>query len=467
MRWIANPPDPQIAATLVQEANLSPLIAGLLARRGITTAAAAAEYLNPQISRLHSPYAMLGMKAAVERLRAAIANREKIVIYGDYDVDGTVAIVILKTAIELCGGAAGFHVPHRIRDGYGMKDEVIEEAAASGVRLIISVDTGIRAFAAAETARRVGVDLIVTDHHLAEAGELPRALAVLNPNQPGCAYPCKELCGAGVAFKIAQALLEENGRAHLLPSFLKMVAIATVSDAVALVGEGWHRGVIGIVATRVVERYHRPALVIARDNASGEAHGSGRSIPAFHLLEALEDESCRPLLTRFGGHAHAVGFALPCENIAGLREALDQYARLRLSATDLEPTLEIDAEVAPQQVTRELAHEFEKLAPFGLGNREPVFAWHGATLRQPPRVMKEKHLKLRMGDDGCFFDALGWRMTQRAEAQTLNQGSRLDLAFSLEHNADPEFPGLQLILRDFRSARAELAETRAEAAAKA
>ena len=237
MRWIANPPDPQIAATLVQEANLSPLIAGLLARRGITTAAAAAEYLNPQISRLHSPYAMLGMKAAVERLRAAIANREKIVIYGDYDVDGTVAIVILKTAIELCGGAAGFHVPHRIRDGYGMKDEVIEEAAASGVRLIISVDTGIRAFAAAETARRVGVDLIVTDHHLAEAGELPRALAVLNPNQPGCAYPCKELCGAGVAFKIAQALLEENGRAHLLPSFLKMVAIATVSDAVPLVGE--------------------------------------------------------------------------------------------------------------------------------------------------------------------------------------------------------------------------------------
>src|SRR5438445_2063612 len=241
MRWIANPPDPQIAATLVQEANLSPLIAGLLARRGITTAAAAAEYLNPQISRLHSPYAMLGMKAAVERLRAAIANREKTVIYGDYDVDGTVAIVILKTAIELCGGAAGFHVPHRIRDGYGMKDEVIEEAAAAGVRLIISVDTGIRAFAAAETARRVGVDLIVTDHHLAEAGELPRALAVLNPNQPGCAYPCKELCGAGVAFKIAQALFakfkDAADQARLIPSFLKMVAIATIADAVPLVGE--------------------------------------------------------------------------------------------------------------------------------------------------------------------------------------------------------------------------------------
>src|SRR5438477_2695619 len=243
MRWIANPPDPQIAATLVQEANLSPLIAGLLARRGITTAAAAAEYLNPQISRLHSPYAMLGMKAAVERLRAAIANREKIVIYGDYDVDGTVAIVILKTAIELCGGAAGFHVPHRIRDGYGMKDEVIEEAAASGVRLIISVDTGIRAFAAAETARRVGVDLIVTDHHLPHISEgVPQALVVLNPNQPGCEYPCKDLCGAGVAFKLAQALMEkglpkDRELVPLIMSFLKMVAIATIADAVPLVDE--------------------------------------------------------------------------------------------------------------------------------------------------------------------------------------------------------------------------------------
>src|SRR5437763_6774175 len=173
MRWIANPPDPQVAATLVQEANLSPLIAGLLSRRGITTAAAAAEYLNPEIARLHSPYTLLGMKAAVERLRAAIANHEKIVIYGDYDVDGTVAIVILKTAIEICGGAAGFHVPHRIRDGYGMKDEVIEEAAAAGVRLIISVDTGISAFAEAETARRVGMELNVTDHHITDGAQLP------------------------------------------------------------------------------------------------------------------------------------------------------------------------------------------------------------------------------------------------------------------------------------------------------
>jgi single-stranded-DNA-specific exonuclease len=161
---------------------------------------------------------MLGMDTAAERLRRAIANREQILIYGDYDVDGTTAVIVLKTAIELCGGSADFHVPHRIREGYGMKDDVIERAASAGVSLIISVDTGIRAFAAAETARRLGVDLIVTDHHLPEGHGVPPALAVLNPNQAGCAYPCKALCGAGVAFKLAQLLLEESGRARLLPS---------------------------------------------------------------------------------------------------------------------------------------------------------------------------------------------------------------------------------------------------------
>src|SRR5438046_9253396 len=154
---------------------------------------------------------MKGMREAITRIQRAIGARERILIYGDYDVDGTTAIVILKRAIEILGGTAEFHVPHRIRDGYGMKDDVIERAATEGVRLIISVDTGIRAFAAAETARRVGVDLIVTDHHLPHISEgVPQALVVLNPNQPGCEYPCKDLCGAGVAFKLAQALMEKG-----------------------------------------------------------------------------------------------------------------------------------------------------------------------------------------------------------------------------------------------------------------
>src|SRR6266850_4173275 len=194
MRWVLKSTDSAIVSRLVSEAGLSRTIATLLAARGIHTPEDALRFLSPSIAHLHSPYLMHGMRTAVERLRAAIACNEPILIYGDYDVDGTVAVVILKTVIELCGGQADFHVPHRILEGYGMKDDVIERAAAAGVRLIISVDTGIRAFAAAETARRLGVDLIVTDHHLPESGEdLPYALAVLNPNQPDCKYPCKDL----------------------------------------------------------------------------------------------------------------------------------------------------------------------------------------------------------------------------------------------------------------------------------
>ncbi len=405
-----------------------------------------ARFLAPSLAHLHSPYLMTGMKAAVDRIEAAIENKESILIYGDYDVDGTTAIVILKTAIELCGGTAEFHVPHRIRDGYDMRDDVIERAAEAGIKLIISVDMGIRAFAPAETARRLGVDLIVTDHHLPGPQGIPSALAVVNPNQVGCAYPCKALCGAGVAFKVAQGLIErripDGEQARLLKSFMKVVAIATIADAVPLAGENrvfaklgleglsapvnpglkallevaqlsgraltsgevafriaprinaagrmdvardvielfsvkdpvrareianrldrlngdrqeeerrilqsiasrfeeepalrdafcvvidgesWHRGVIGITATRVVEKYGRPALVISRDGE--QAHGSGRSISAFHLLNALE--SCADLFTRFGGHSHAVGFSLPASRVPELRAHLDGYARAR------------------------------------------------------------------------------------------------------------------------------------------
>src|SRR5215471_4718800 len=261
MRWLLKSADVAQIQSLALELRAQPAlnlsdpalastVARLLLQRGIADPRTAAHYLAPSLSQLHSPYAMYGMKAATDRLEAAIERKESVLIYGDYDVDGTTAIVILKTAIELCGGSADFHVPHRIRDGYGMKDDVIERAAAADVRLIISVDTGIRAFAAAETAHRLGLDLIVTDHHLPEISGIPKAIAVLNPNQPGCEYPCKELCGAGVAFKLAQALLEGAGQERLLPSFIKMVAIATIADAVPLVGENRVLAKLGLEGLR-------------------------------------------------------------------------------------------------------------------------------------------------------------------------------------------------------------------------
>jgi len=576
MRWLLKSFDKSSAARLSTELEIPAIVGRLLVQRGISDAETARIFLNPSLDQLHSPYLMLGMQKAVERLAVAISNKEDILIYGDYDVDGTVAVVILKTAIELCGGRVDFHVPHRIREGYGMKDDVIEAAAAAGVRLIISVDTGIRAFAAAETARRLAIDLIVTDHHLPENdSRIPDALAVLNPNQPDCEYPYKSLCGAGVAFKVAQALLaKRRGEAEctrLLPSFIKMVAIATIADAVPLTGEnrvftklgleglrrlvnpglralfevakvgdkpggvsatdigfrvaprlnaagrmdvardvielfttkdktraeelaaklhklnaerqaeesrilaamqirvdtdaelqnafclvvdgdGWHRGVIGICATRLVDRYGKPTLVIARDGE--EAHGSGRSIAGFHLLDALDHQDCKPLFTRYGGHSHAVGFTIASERIPVLRTAMDAYARTKLTRTDLEPALEVDGELTLHELTPQLYRSLQQLEPFGQANREPIFIIRGARMVGPARLLKEKHMKLRVaaGQNGRVFDVLAWRMADHLQLLNLIAGDSLDLAFRLEENQHPEFGGLQLILCDLTRA---------------
>lgn len=548
----------------------------LLAARGIRHSEEAFQFLNPKLEDLHSPYEMLGMEAAVNRLLTAIGRNQRVLIYGDYDVDGTTATVILKTAIEICGGRADFHVPHRLLEGYGMRDEVIEFAAADGVRLIISVDTGIRAFAAAQTASRLGVDLIVTDHHLPGAEGVPQALAVLNPNQQGCEYPCKALCGAGVAFKIAQAVLEKCGKKHLIPSFLKIVAIGTIADAVPLTGENrvfvalgleglrrpvnaglrellglcklssdqlttqdiafrvaprlnaagrmdvardvvelfttkdptrarevaqhlnklngdrqeeearimaaiekqisedaslkdryslvldgadWHRGVIGICASRVVDRTHRPALVIACHQ--GEAHGSGRSIPSFHLLNAME--SCPELFSRFGGHAHAVGFALPEERVPELRERIEAYARQHLRPEDFVPEMLYDAELALNEVNERLYAMLQKLEPFGMSNPQPVFVSRGARVAAPARTLKEKHVKMRIGPQlqgqqfQRSFEALAWRQAGRLQAEPLEVNELVDVAFTLDYNDHPEFGGLQLTVSDWMKTVAQAA----------
>ena len=236
---------------LAREARLPLVLAELAGRSRHHPAAEAFAFLNPETAHLHDPFLMLGMTAAVERLERAIAAREPVLLYGDYDVDGTTAVVLLKTAIEMLGGVVRFHVPHRLREGYGLQSSVLEAAHAEGVRLVITVDTGMRAFAEAETAHRLGLDLIITDHHLAEADDaVPAALAILNPNQPGCTYPEKSLCGAAIALKLAQALLERRDpartREKTLPSFLKMAAIATIADAVPLRGENRTIAALGL-----------------------------------------------------------------------------------------------------------------------------------------------------------------------------------------------------------------------------
>ena len=609
--------DAQTIQTLAAHLRCPPAIAQVLVARGIETPAAAEAFLNPTLDALlddpaNDPAQLLGMDAAVERILHAVRNAEPILIYGDYDVDGTTATVLLKTTIERIGLAmepqqpaqVSYHLPHRIREGYGMQNAILGEAAKAGVRLVISVDTGIRAIAEAVEARALGLDLIVTDHHPPDGAAIPDALAVLNPTQPGCPYPNKSLCGAAVAFKLAQALLDAAApltadavafrartRGVLLPSFLKLAAIATIADSVPLTGENraiaalglaalanpvqpglralmqlakipldrapsatevgfrlaprinaagrmdiaddvvellltrdaararelaekldrlnrerraseahaleaidrelrtladadgeypweclvldnpaWHRGVLGILASRVLERTGRPAIIVT--HADGDAHGSGRSVPGFHLLDAITAADAvdpeAPLFHRFGGHAHAVGFSLASDRLPLLRSRMKAYASARLTPALLVPQMEYDAELSLAAITPELMAWVARLAPFGIGNPEPVFLTRDATLAAPIRLIQEKHIALQLTQSGprgqsnpAAIPALGWSRDPlgwpaRCSRLALGKGSVVDVLYCLRHNAgpyaSPQFGGLELEICGLRPA---------------
>ncbi len=622
------PTDAKAPEALVEQLKCPRAISQILIARGIETQAAAKAFLNPTMSGLlddpaNDPAQMLGMNAAVDRILSAVQSGEPILIYGDYDVDGTTATVLLKTTIERIGLAmepqcpahVSYHLPHRIREGYGMQNAILAEAAEAGVRLVISVDNGIRAMAEAVEARALGLDLIVTDHHLPDDAAIPDAYAVINPAQPGCPYPNKNLCGAAVAFKLAQSLLaaatpltpdsnafRERTHGVLLPSFLKLVAIATVADSVPLTGENrtlaalglaalaspmqpglralmqlakipldraptagevgfrlaprinaagrmdiaddvvellltrdvsrarelaqkldrlnqerrdsearalnaidhdlltmvcadgayppeclildnpeWHRGVLGILASRVVERTGRPALIVT--HAEGDAHGSGRSVPGFHLLDAITvvnaEDPAAPLFHRFGGHAHAVGFSLPSDRLSLLRARMKAYASTQIATALLVPQLEYDAELSLAEITPDLMDWIARLAPFGIGNPEPVFLTRNVTLATPIRLIQEKHVALQLMQDnsgqpvperrsgspreasnpraipalGWSRDAVGW--PTRCKQLGLSKGSVVDVLYRLRHNtgayASQQFSGIELELRDMRS----------------
>jgi single-stranded-DNA-specific exonuclease len=552
-------PDP---SSLAAALGIALPAASVLVRRGLYDPEAARRFLHPSFADFHDPFLMLGMREAAARIHAAVERGEKILVYGDYDVDGVTSVVTLVKAIELCGGAASYHVPHRLKDGYGMREEVVESAAANGVRLIVSVDTGIRAAEVVERANQLGIDVIVTDHHLPEAA-LPPAFAILNPNQPVCPYPEKNLCGAGVVFKLAQALFTGKGwpesrQRRLAESFLKLAAIATVADVVPLTGENrtivalglaglhdvrngglralldiagftgsavpsagqvafriaprlnaagrmdtaqaavelfltpdmarardlarqlheqnagrqqiesqvrdfcerdgadpsaaalvyyapeWHRGVLGIVAGRMAEHLHRPVFVLAQNPEDGLAQGSGRSIPAFHLLEALE--SMPDLFVRFGGHSHAAGVSLDPSRVGEFRARLNAYAAARLGPDDFAPRLAIDAVVNLTELTEPCIRDLFALAPFGHGNPAPLLAALDVSLAGPPVVWKEKHLKVMVRQKNRNLLLKAWNFAPRVDE--LSRFTHLDLAFQLEEDA---YTGWSAVLRDVRA----------------
>jgi single-stranded-DNA-specific exonuclease len=552
---------------LARELRISPAIARLLAIRGFDSAEEAEKFLHPSLDHLHDPFRLAGMAVAVERILAAIERKERIAVHGDYDCDGITSTVILRRALELFGATVVHFIPERLTDGYGLQPETFDRLQADGVRLVISVDCGIRGMDAARRARELNIDLIITDHHEPGA-ELPDAVAVINPKRHDCAYPDKNLAGVGVALKLVQALCRKRDRERMLPAFVKVAAIGTLADVVPLVGEnrviaklgldmlsqgphkvglralleiagltgkaidsghvafliaprmnaagrmaspdiavrlllaadeamaaeaqelarqldgenvkrqeeeaailssarkvvetdpsvgarsilvvagdGWHRGVIGIVASKLVDAFHRPVIVLSIE---GElAHGSCRSIRGFDVLAALEHSA--PSLTRFGGHRQAAGLTMPAANVARFRETIAEYADNLLGPDDLKPRLRIDGCLGFREINGDFAGEMALLAPFGIGNPRPLFEARGVEVVDGPRRLKEKHLKMALKQNGRIFRAIAWRAVEREHFITENRAA-LDLAFSLDHNRYQGNDYLELSVSDVRRA---------------
>lgn len=563
-RWIVRGHDMRQVASLAASLGVSSTIAAILISRGCCDETSARAFLKPSYDQLYDPYLMLDMSKAVPRLLRAIDNSERILVYGDYDVDGTTGTAVLLRALNLLGAQTGFHVPHRFTEGYGIQQAALERAVAEGYKLAISVDCGIRAHEPLYWARDNGLDVIITDHHLPDEGQgVPPAYAVLNPNQRGCNYPDKNLAGVGVAFKLVAALFRERGRESQVNSFLKIVAIGTVADVAKLTGEnrtivalglkdlpaatnpglralmevagcgdgvsmtaydigfrigprinaagrmdaaravvelfstrdteearrlakhldtrnqerkevqkeivelaiseleggttepassyvaviageGWHRGVIGIAASKISERINRPCVVLSIEG--GVAHGSARSIEPYHLLNGLT--SCADLFDKFGGHSHAAGITLKPDRIAELRRRLNEHAASCLTDEDLQPCVDIDAELPTEEITFELVGELAALEPYGAGNLRPTFLARNLCILTEPRLIGERHLKMCVaGPKGRPLETIWWNGAAERAAIT----SGIDMAYTIETSNWTGETFLQLSVKDVRN----------------
>jgi single-stranded-DNA-specific exonuclease len=563
--WNTRPHDEAAASNLASELKLSAITARLLAIRGLTDPDEASRFLNPTLEQLYDPFRLAGLECAADRLLKAITNRERIAVHGDYDVDGITSTVILRRALELLGGDVGHFIPERLTDGYGLQPGTIDRLHAEGVKLIVSVDCGIRAPEAARRARQLGVDLIITDHHEPD-DELPDACAIVNPKRHDCTYPDKNLAGVGVALKLVQALCGRAGKSAWLPAFVKIASIGTLADVVPLIGEnriiaklglqmltkgphkvglralfeaagltgktidsyhigfmvaprinaagrmstpdiatrlllasdegmaaeakalaeqleaentkrraedqdilakakkivetdpeigarsvlvvageGWHRGVIGIVASKLVDAFYRPAIVLSVDGDI--AHGSCRSITGFNMLAALE--SCAPLMKRFGGHKAAAGLQLETARIKEFRQAVNAHADAILGPDDLRPSLWLDGPLAFHDINERVMSEFAALAPFGPGNPRPKFHTNGVAIVDGPRLLKERHLKMSVKQNGRVLRAIQWNAAEREPNLTAKKDG-VEIAYTIEENEYQGTKYVELRLEDFR-----------------
>jgi len=563
LKWVVeNDLDMSLVDQLAAELNVPPIISQILIRRGVEDKQSARKFFNPTIDQVYDPFLLRDMPEAVDRLRKALLSDENILIYGDYDVDGITSVSFLYLILKELGAHVGYYIPDRQEEGYGLSDHGIAVAKERRVSLIVTVDCGITGHPEIELANESGIDVIVTDHH--EPGPtIPNAVAVVDPKRHDCVYPFKQLAGVGVAFKLAQGLLQRMDiDESILENYIELVAIGTSADIVPLIDEnrifvkaglislndseniglkaliraagltgkeigtgqivfiiaprinavgrmgdaqravkllttkdeveagqiadilekenqhrknvdeeafreavqktnafydqndtsaivlykeGWHTGVIGIVASRVVERYYRPTILISVEDGVGK--GSARSIPGFDLYESLK--KCEDLFIGFGGHKYAAGLSIAEENIQLFIQRFQNIAAKELTSDHKMPKLQIEAEIRLGSITEEFVELLKRFAPFGPQNMRPVFVSRNLQVVGTPGIVGRNHLKFKVRQDDKVFDVIAFNMGDLFYRMTPG-ASDLDMAYVIEENVFMGRRTIQLRAKDLR-----------------
>ncbi|MFN4893110.1 MAG: single-stranded-DNA-specific exonuclease RecJ [Bacteroidota bacterium] len=561
-RWIYKPPDQSENSRLREELNLQPALLEILLKRGIHDLESARSFFRPNPLSIHSPWLMKDMKKAVVRIEKAFLANEKILIYGDYDVDGTTSVASVFSFLQKHHHQIDFYIPHRYREGYGLSQAGIDHAIKEGFNLIITLDCGIKSHELIQQAKDHSIDVIVCDHHLPDP-TLPPAYAILNAKQSDCPYPFKELCGCGVGYKLMTALCEHLGwPQEEADEYLDLLATAIAADIVSMSGENrvlthlglqkantnpnkgiqalarisglnqtlrlqnlvfmiaprvnaagrmddarkavelfistdessaielakalqadnderrqadrsitqealrqieansdwigrvstvvfhpeWHKGVVGIVASRLIEQYHRPTIVLTQ--SGDEASGSARSIPGFNLYEAIYE--CRELLTRYGGHMAAAGMSLPIENVEAFRDKFEEVVQRTLDRNLLIPSINVDATIRLQDIHQKLFDILRQMEPFGPDNEPPVFLLRNVTDTGYSKVVKEDHLRFVIKQDDHRISGIGFGLAKKSDL--LLNGHPIDLVCHIEENEYQGKVSLQIRVLDIRPA---------------
>ncbi|MBN7814779.1 single-stranded-DNA-specific exonuclease RecJ [Algoriphagus pacificus] len=559
----------QLIEQLGKEINVNPILANMLINRGVESFETAKNYFRPSLSQLHDPFLMKDMTAAIDRIEEAIANEEKILVYGDYDVDGTTAVALVYSFLQTFYDQVDFYIPDRYKEGYGISDKGVRFAAENDYKLVIALDCGIKAIEKVALAKELGVDFIICDHHT-PGDELPQAVAVLDAKRNDCDYPYKELSGAGVGFKLIQALAKRKGiDESALYSYLDLLVVSIAADIVPITGENrilayygldrinntprpglkalmlsakiekeigisdivfkigprinasgrlehakasvellistdldlaieraklvdevnttrrnfdenitkeafemiaereesnswnstvlfkedWHKGVIGIVASRCIEKYYRPTIILTESN--GKATGSARSVVDFDIYEAIAE--CADLLDQFGGHKYAAGLTLPVENVTDFQAMFEKVVKSRIEEAHRKPVIEIDDELLLDQINYKFYNILKQMAPFGPGNTEPILRISQA-YAENVIILKDKHLRFNIVQDGQVTKpvCLGFGLADRAKdpdhtiVKMLQGKMRFDIVAEMRENFFRDKSSLQLYVKDIK-----------------